>query len=163
MTSTVPVPQSGPTFRVPRWDGPGRPVCAGSPATAAISVLPENPAPGERGAVQAALEDCGFNVRWSVAATTCTVTVVGDLDSFTAPFLLECLLDVLSRPDLGSDIAVDLSQVTFLSAAGLTVLCTGRLGAYRVGRAFGIRCGTAPAVIRLLHMTGLWNVFTLVE
>ncbi len=163
MTVSIPVPQSGPTFRVPRRGGVDRLARVGPLTTAAVYVLGGNRAPDEPVALRAAQEDSDFDVRCSIAATTCTITVVGEVDSLTAPFLRECLLDLLDRPDPGGDVVVDLSQVTFLSAAGLTALAIAYRTACSAGRVLRIRCGTARAVLRPLEITGLRSVFTIIE
>jgi anti-sigma B factor antagonist len=88
--------------------------------------------------------------------------VCGEVDSVTAPVLRDCLLDVFGRPSPPVAVVLDLSQVSFLSAAGLTALAIAHREADLAGLGLGIRCGTARAVIRPLVITGLWNVFPIV-
>src|SRR5687768_6560690 len=63
-----------------------------------------------------------LDVRSLNSAGACTVLVSGEVDHATAPGLLENLLAVLDCRPLPREIVVDLSRVTFLGAAGLTVL-----------------------------------------
>jgi anti-sigma B factor antagonist len=101
---------------------------------------------------------------WSLdAADACTVTVSGEVDCVTAPDFQQVLLDVLSRPDAPRRVLVDLRGVTFLGAAGLTVLALAHRTAQVSGQVFRIRCGTARAAIRPLQITGLWNILAVVE
>ena len=102
------------------------------------------------------------DVQVSTSSEGCTVTVVGEVDSSTAPGLRECLLEVLARP-AATPVQVDLSQVTFLDSAGLSALATAHRAATAAGRVLLVRCGTARAVVRPLQITGLWDVFTIVE
>jgi anti-sigma B factor antagonist len=75
------------------------------------------------------------------------VTIVGELDVFTAPLLRDCL----DRID--GDVDVDCSGLEFVDARGLAVLASARA-----------RCGSertlaliepAPYLLRLLRITGL--------
>jgi anti-sigma B factor antagonist len=101
---------------------------------------------------------------WSLTvADECTVTVSGEIDCLTAPGLQEVLLDVLDRPLPSGGIVVDLRRVTFLGAAGLTVLAVGHHLAENTGGELRIRCGTARAVVRPLQITGLWDVLHIVD
>ena len=104
-----------------------------------------------------------MHVRSHTAAGTCTVTVSGEVDCLTAPGLQEALLDVLDRPHPSGGVVVDLRGVTFLDAAGLTVLVVGHHRAEQTGRVLRIRCGTARAVVRPLQLTGLWRTLHIVE
>ena len=103
-----------------------------------------------------------IDVQLSTSSERCTVTVVGEVDSSTAPGLRECLLEVLDRPAT-SPVEVDLSRVTFLDSAGLSALATAHRAATTSGRGLLVRCGTARAVVRPLQITGLWDVFTIVD
>ncbi|MGY1841257.1 MULTISPECIES: STAS domain-containing protein [unclassified Modestobacter] len=96
------------------------------------------------------------------SAAGCTVTVSGEVDSTTAPGLRGALLEVLARPGLDV-VELDLSGVTFLDSAGLSVLATAHRTALAAGRTLQMRCGTARAVVRPLQITGLWDVFTVVD
>jgi anti-sigma B factor antagonist len=91
-----------------------------------------------------------------------TVTVVGDLDTLSAPVLGGCLAELLDHPDVRA-VELDLSGVTFLDSAGLTVLASAHRTAQRAGQVLRVRCGTARAVLRPLQITGLADVLTIVD
>ena len=102
------------------------------------------------------------DIATTASAAGCVVAVRGDVDATTAPDLRACLLEALHRPDV-TDVEVDLSSVTFLDSAGLTVLVAAHQAAQRAGRVLRIRCGTGRAVARPLEITGLGTVLTLVD
>jgi len=58
---------------------------------------------------------------------------------------------------------LDLTRVTFLDSAGLTVLVVAHRAAERSGRVLALRCGTRRAVVRPLTITGLFGVLTVVD
>jgi anti-sigma B factor antagonist len=103
-----------------------------------------------------------IDVQVTISSGACRVLVRGEVDSTTAPGLRDCLLDVLDRPGLAA-VEVDLSQVTFLDSAGLSALAVAHRAATSAGRVLGVRCGTARAVVRPLQITGLWDVFTVLD
>jgi anti-sigma B factor antagonist len=92
-----------------------------------------------------------------------TVMVSGEVDCLTAPDFQHLLLDVLSRPDAPCVVVIDLRGVTFLGAAGLTVLALAHRMADSAGQVLRIHCGTARAIIRPLQITGLWDLLPIVE
>ncbi len=108
------------------------------------------------------IETDRIDVQLLTSSRGCSVTVHGEVDSMTAPGLRDCLLEALSRPGSGP-VEVDLSRVTFLDSAGLSALATAHRAAGTAGRELRIRCGTARAVVRPLQITGLWDVFSVVE
>ena len=91
-----------------------------------------------------------------------TVTLVGDVDSASAPELRARLINVVGDP-AGGPIELDLRGVTFLNAAGLRALAAVHGAAQRTGRPLRMRCGTNRAVIRPLQITGLSTAFTVVD
>jgi anti-sigma B factor antagonist len=103
-----------------------------------------------------------MEVQVVVSDDGCRVTVQGEVDSSTAPDLRDCLLEVLSRPG-SADVEVDLTRVTFLDSAGLSALAVAHRAGVSAGRGLRVRCGTARAVVRPLQITGLWDVFTVVD
>ena len=163
MTVTAPLPSSRTTLRALHEGAVRRAAFTGAATVGATAGVPGQVDPNEGVAIGALADDSGFDVRSSTSGSSSTVTVSGEIDGLTAPVLRDCLLDVLGRPDLSGDVVVDLSQVTFFSAAGLTVLVTAQETATRAGRVVGIRCGTARAVIHVLQVTGLWSVFAILE
>jgi anti-sigma B factor antagonist len=86
--------------------------------------------------------------------------VVGEVDTFTAPLLEACLHSQLSRPDLRR-LVVDMTRVTFLGVAGVSVLarashrCRGR------GPRLVVRSGGRPAVLRPLLLSRTVDVIAL--
>ena len=107
------------------------------------------------------IETDRIDVQVTTSARGCCVTVHGEIDSATAPQLRDCLLEALSRP--AARVEVDLSRVTFLDSAGLSALAAAHRAARTTGRELRFRCGTARAVVRPLQITGLWDVFTVVQ
>lgn len=84
------------------------------------------------------------------------VAVHGEVDRSTSPLLCDRLLQHLrpARPRL----VVDLTDVSFLGAAGLTVLVTVREAAETAGVRMSLVAGTR-VVLRPLAITGLDELF----
>ncbi|MFL6143737.1 MAG: STAS domain-containing protein [Labedaea sp.] len=81
------------------------------------------------------------------------VTVSGDVDALTAPRLHELLTHRLrTRP---TTLTVDLSQVTFLGVAGLTVLARSVVLAKMRGIRLRLAVGDNRTVARLVDLAGL--------
>jgi anti-sigma B factor antagonist len=81
-----------------------------------------------------------------------TVSPTGEIDFLTAPALRSALLSVLRPPC--ARVIVDMDGVTFLNAAGLTVLAEAHHRAQVGGIVLGLR-GGGCAVLRPLKATGL--------
>jgi anti-sigma B factor antagonist len=95
-----------------------------------------------------------LTVELSEPAPRARVTVVGEIDSSSAPLLRE-LLDTLFEGTL-SDLVIDLAAVTFLDSAGLCVLAAAHR---RAGSDVRLRVlASSRAVIRPLQITGLWQL-----
>jgi anti-sigma B factor antagonist len=93
------------------------------------------------------------------APNTTMITVVGEVDAATAPQLAETI-----RPHLTSYaiVLVDLSGVTFLSAAGLHVLVDAHWSARSAGGT--VQLITGPRCVdRVLALTGLDKVLDCYE
>ena len=103
-----------------------------------------------------------LDVRVGMIDGGCTVTVAGEVDTLGAPVLGGCLDQLLARPDVRT-VELDLSGVTFLGSAGLTVLVRAHRTAEGTGRVLRVRCGTGRAVLRPLQITGLVDVLTLAD
>ncbi len=103
-----------------------------------------------------------LEVRIDTSDGGCTVTVVGDVDSVSAPALSGRLAELLARPEVGV-VELDLTGVTFLDSAGLTALVCAHRAAQRAGQQLRMRCGTGRAVLRPLEITGLTGTFTIVD
>jgi anti-sigma B factor antagonist len=89
-----------------------------------------------------------------------TVTVVGEVDTFTAPVLRSSLDAQLEQQP--KELVIDLSGVQFLGSAGLAVLVETQKSA----RARGVELrlvATTRAVTRPLEVTGLIDLFTIVD
>ena len=91
---------------------------------------------------------------------TVTVTVVGEVDTFTAPVLRSSLDTQLEQSP--RELIIDLSGVQFLGSAGLAVLVETQKSAR--ARGVGLRLvATTRAVTRPLEVTGLIELFTIVD
>lgn len=106
------------------------------------------------GAFRQGCGEGGFRLLVTHHSDRRVVQVVGELDVCTAPSLRECLrVQLLMRP---VRLAVDLTEVDFLGAAGLHVL----LEAHRTGKAAGcevVLTGAPPhAVRRALRLLPAW-------
>ena len=84
------------------------------------------------------------------------LAVRGEVDSCTSPLLRDRLLEHL-RPTC-RQLVVDLTEVRFFAAAGLTVLVTVRQAATAAGIRLFLVADT-PVVLRPLMITGLDDVF----
>jgi anti-sigma B factor antagonist len=78
----------------------------------------------------------------------CVVTVDGEVDLTTAPELAEVLGE-----DVSPVLVVDLTRVTFLSAAGLHVLVEAAVRAQEHGRRLGL-VTDGKMTLRVLRMSG---------
>jgi anti-sigma B factor antagonist len=81
-----------------------------------------------------------------------TVSLVGKLDLATAPRARQVLAKVLQLG--GGTVAVDLSELAFIDAAGMRVLLEAYKVARRQGRAI-LLVGAAPRTLRLLKVLRL--------
>lgn len=107
---------------------------AGQRAEQAVRFSSDQPAPGVR-----------------------VVRVAGELDSLTAPLLDHHLQTHLQRG--GSHVVLDLSEVTFLSAAGLTSLITARNTATGGGIELHLTGADHRAITRPLEILELRATF----
>ncbi|GAB3006675.1 STAS domain-containing protein [Amycolatopsis acidiphila] len=96
------------------------------------------------------LEGLEFSRRSERGATT--VVVAGELDAFTAPSLANELDTQLARAE--RDVVVDVSEVTFMSGAGLEVLMTAAAEAAGTGIRMRVRTTGSRAVERVLEAAG---------
>ena len=91
---------------------------------------------------------------------TVTVTVVGEVDTFTAPVLRASLDTQLEQSPTA--LVIDLCGVQFLGSAGLAVLVETQKSAR--ARDVGLRLiANTRAVTRPLEVTGLIDLFTIAE
>lgn len=89
-----------------------------------------------------------------------TVTVVGEVDTFTAPVLRASLDTQLEQQP--AELVIDLCGVQFLGSAGLAVLVETQKSAR--SRDVGLKLvASTRAVTRPLEVTGLIDLFTIVD
>jgi anti-sigma B factor antagonist len=104
--------------------------------------------------------DVFFEVAQSGEADVPVLDVRGEIDVASAPELQDTLAGVIrTTPRI---LVVNLAEVTFIDSSGLGVL----IGAVKAMRASGgdLRLVvTQPHIIRLLELTGLEEVFTVVS
>jgi anti-sigma B factor antagonist len=89
-----------------------------------------------------------------------TVTVVGEVDTFTAPVLRSTLDSQLEQQPKA--LVIDLSGVQFLGSAGLAVLVETQKSARAREVALSL-IATTRAVTRPLEVTGLIDLFTIAD
>ncbi len=88
-----------------------------------------------------------------------TLHVSGEVDLHTAPSLREAALAALRQH--GTSLRVDLSDVTFMDSTGIEVLLATRRRAELEGGSLTL-CHLTPAVRRIIEVTGLDRLFTIV-
>lgn len=84
------------------------------------------------------------------------VEVIGEIDTYTAPALEDCLHRLIQRGL--SVLIVDLAQVDFLSAAGVTVLARAHRRCDMRGARLVVRSGGQRPVLRPLQLTGFTDM-----
>lgn len=80
--------------------------------------------------------------------------VSGDVDAFTAPLLRACLRTQLSRPGVRG-MVLDLGQVGFLGAAGVSVLVEAARRCRERGLSFRLRAPGRSRLLLALEPAGL--------
>ena len=85
------------------------------------------------------------------------VHVTGEVDAYTAPLLQLCLDSQVTRRGL-RELVVDLEQVTFLGAAGVTVFAQAHRRCRMRGARLVIRTSGRRKMLRPLQLTGLADV-----
>lgn len=88
--------------------------------------------------------------------TAVVLTVRGEVDALTSMQLNDQLLPHVR--DIVPHVIVDLTEVSFLTAAGLTVLVTTRHAAVAAGVTLSLVASTRPVLLPL-RITGLAGVF----
>ena len=99
----------------------------------------------------------GFSVRTEDLGAATVLSVSGEVDMATAPDLEESIKDALER---GSEVlVVDLSGVSFLASAGMSVLIGGNQLA---GERTDFRLvATGSATLRPMELTGIADTFSI--
>ena len=110
-----------------------------------------SPTIGTRGTI-AAMEgtDSYFDVGLRPGAVT-TVVARGELDAASSKELERVLIEALAGDQ---DVAVDLTQVTFIDSSGLRVVTAAARDAEAAGSSFVVS-GASQAVRRIFEITGL--------
>ena len=97
-----------------------------------------------------------FACRVLYASQRAIVTVSGDVDLATAPYLERKINEALALPIIG--IRVDLGDVTFFDSSGLHVLLGAKSAPYE--RYLGFALAAVPRqVMRVLELTGMTERF----
>jgi anti-sigma B factor antagonist len=90
-----------------------------------------------------------------------TVTVAGELDALTAPNLAEALADELARGE--RELLIDMSEVSFMSSAGLHVLLALTKNAAGTGVRLRMHTTGSRPVERVLEATGSQHLLPLTD
>jgi anti-sigma B factor antagonist len=85
--------------------------------------------------------------------------VTGELDGQTAPFLRESLIDVIDGQGNRS-VALDLSGMTFIDSAGLTMLVEIHERARERGAVFVLH-SPRPPTVKVFEIVGLSRMLTI--
>jgi len=88
-----------------------------------------------------------------------TLRVSGEIDLYTAPTLREAALAALRQH--GTTLRIDLRDVPFMDSTGIEVLLATRRRAELEGGSLTL-CRLTPAVRRVIEVTGLDRLFTIV-
>ena len=106
------------------------------------------------------IEEVATNDQSTFLPTSAEATVVGEVDTFTAPVLRASLDTQLEQQPTA--LVIDLCGVQFLGSAGLAVLVETQKSAR--SRDVGLRLvANTRAVTRPLEVTGLIDLFTIAE
>jgi len=89
------------------------------------------------------------------------VTLAGEIDLYTAPRLQSELAAALAGGD-PARLVVDMSAVEFCDSTGMNVLLAAHRRANEQGGSLEL-AGPRPAVRKILQVTGLETVFTVLE
>jgi anti-anti-sigma factor len=106
------------------------------------------------------IEADGLRVDRAVHGSVVIYRVAGEIDALTAPLLSQALADAVDVPDAVSHVVLDLSDVPFLSSAGLSILVDhhGRCAVNGVGLSVVAR---QHAVLRSIQITALDRIIPL--
>lgn len=89
------------------------------------------------------------------------VALIGEIDLYTAPRLQSELAAALASGD-PARLVVDMSAVEFCDSTGMNVLLAAHRRATEQGGSLEL-AGPRPAVRKILQVTGLETVFTVIE
>lgn len=97
-----------------------------------------------------------FGIRTEKDGSTCTVTLEGEVDVYTAPQLKDALVTLIGEGC--TDLIIDLQNVGFIDSSGLGVLVSALRRARERDGAVRIVC-TRENVLKIFRITGLDKVF----
>ena len=89
---------------------------------------------------------------------TLTLMLEGKLDTTTAPQLQDALMSAL---DESQEVALDFTQLVYVSSAGLRVLLMGQKAANANGASMRL-CGVSQEIMEVFEMTGFADMLTIV-
>jgi anti-sigma B factor antagonist len=89
------------------------------------------------------------------------MSVAGEIDLYTAPRLHSELMSALAA-DTPVQLVVDMTGVDFCDSTGMNVLLAAQRRAREVGGDLQL-ASPRPAIMKVLQVTGLESVFTVVE
>jgi anti-anti-sigma factor len=102
-----------------------------------------------------------LSVEYALDATPPVLSVRGELDIGSAPVVREAFLR-LARDETVTDVALDLSGVTFLDSSGLAVLLMGARRWEGDGNRLYLRA-PSQMVVRIIDLTGVRRAFVFEE
>jgi anti-sigma B factor antagonist len=103
------------------------------------------------------VDDKNFTVVCRVGAETAVVVASGDIDFQTSPLLSSQLWKVIEQTTVGL-VVLDVSDVDFVSSAGLAMLVSAVQWAERCHKSFTVVTGRQRVIPRALHVAGLERV-----
>ena len=89
---------------------------------------------------------------------TCTLTLIGRLDTVTSPKLQETLTETIAS---AAAVELDFAQVDYVSSAGLRVLLLGEKNAKASGKAMSLR-NVSAEVMEVFEITGFSGILKIV-
>lgn len=90
----------------------------------------------------------------------CIVAIAGSIDAFTAGQITECLVERIDGGDIW--IVLDLTQVAFMSSAGLRIFLAAWQQIRRAGGNLHL-AGARAGVDRVLDMAGLYKIMDIFD
>jgi anti-sigma B factor antagonist len=85
-----------------------------------------------------------------------TIKATGEVDLYTSPELRKAILEAI--PSSGGELAIDLSDVTYIDSSGVATLVEGLRGARQHGTGFAL-VSPSQAVKQVLDLARLDSVF----
>ena len=85
-----------------------------------------------------------------------TIKASGEVDLYTSPELRKVILKAI--PSSGGELAIDLSEVTYIDSSGVATLVEGLRGATQHGSSFAL-VSPSQAVKQVLELARLDSVF----